>query len=536
MKRMNPRKPGLLKILSMLIILVLMTSVCQPQLEPEEIPTPVSMPSPLEIIVQTETDPSLLDETLSDPYGSLLIMAKDSFHPDVRLYSDLYHALRRGVEEFDLSPYDLSLKEKWDVVNAMYSTIGLELFHVYRMNVLEEGESLKISYADTPENFRIMNRQYYARLSHLIYNVPQGESEIQRYFSLYDRICRDSGYTEEIDDEATHTACSILLQGKGICGGYAMLNQHVLTRVGIRAQYLMNEPHAWNLVTLDGKDFITDLTWGAGYSGSPENNLRHILTSTQERNRTLEDSGYSGYPVYSGFYSDEMTPAQEPENDDYAHLYYLYSPYALDMREGMLYTSDRGGIHEMTLQGREKETLTPHRADQLLFFDETLYLISSEDAHIYVLKRGAEPRLLFDGFPVAFMEIRKGILSLTGSSQEELEVLDLNRYMERTEDKTPQVLEEVSLRREDTLSFTVIFSSPMIPDGTFQEAVGLFDDQGELIPLNHVWSSDGKVLTLRSTEPFIDTSSLELRIGSGLKAKDLSELQDTHILKVKILD
>lgn len=537
MKKKHKAILNLPVILFILMMLTMISTGCRPALEQEEVlPTP-SPPVPLSVEIETRMDPSLVDATMNDPWSELQSTAKETFQPNQRLYNDFYHALRDGVVEFDLSDYSLSMAEKWDVVNAMYSTAGLELYHVYRMNLIRDGEAIKISYTDTPESFLKKNKDFYARLSHLIYNVPQGENETSRYFSLYDRISQDSGYTDDMTDETTHTAGSIIQNGKGICGGYALLNEYILTKYGIPSRYLMNEPHAWNMVTLEGKDYITDLTWGAGYSDSPENNLRHILTSTDERNRTLDEAGYSGFPVYTGFYRDEMPLAEQPQNNEFSHLYLLYSPYALDTKNGLLYLSDEAGIHSMTLKGEERKVLSSLSADRLLFFDESLYFIGSADGLLYSLNPGQEPKLLFDSFPLSELSMNRGILSYRGYEvSEDWETLNLNRYMEKSDENTTVVLDEVNLPREDTLSFILTFSSPMIADGTFQEHIGLFDQNEDLIPMYHTWSTDNKVLTLRSSEPFTDTTSVTLKIGSGLLTEDQSELPAALLLKVNIQD
>lgn len=489
----------------------------------------------LEIAVTMEKDPSLLDKVLSNPYLELLDVAKESLFPDEKLYNDFYHALREGVETFDVSGYDLSDEKKHATLDAMYSTIGIELFHINRMYFSNDGNEIRISYSDTIENFNRMNKIYYARLAHTIYNVPQGPTEIERYFSVYDHLSRISGYTDDMNDDRTFTACSIILHGKGICGGYSMLNQHILKQIGIRSLYLMNEPHAWNMVTLEGVDYITDLTWGAGTTGSDVNNLRHILTSTEERNRTLTENGYGGSSVYTGFYRDEMVLAEEPENNQFSHLYDFYSSYALDTKNGHLYYSDAEGIQRMDLTGENKKTLSNHSGEQLIYFDDALYYISFSDSFLYKVTEGQDPQVIADTYLLEKLTLDKGILTFKEIGEEgRTEKIDLNRYQINNDEV--EISEKLTLRKEDTMKFVLQFSSSMETDGAFQEYIGLLDEKRQLIPFYYLWSDDGKTLTLRSSEPFTEAQSLTLKISKELHSMNDEHLSDPLEYKIDFQD
>lgn len=493
------------------------------------------IPQALEVTVTMEKDPSLLDKVLSDPYLELLDVAKESLFPDEKLYNDFYHALREGVETFDVSEYDLSHEKKHATLDAMYSTVGIELFHVHRMYFSKDGNEIRITYSDTIENFNRMNKIYYARLAHAVYNVPQGPTEIERYFSVYDHLSRISSYTDDMDDDRTFTASSILLHGKGICGGYSMLNQHILKQMGIRSLYLMNEPHAWNMVTLEGVDYITDLTWGAGTAGSDENSLRHILTSTEERNRTLIEYGYGGSPVYTGFYSDEMILAEEPENNQFSHLYDLYTSYALDTKNGHLYYSDVEGIHRIDLSGENKKTISDHSGEQLVYFDDALYYISLSDSYLYKVTEGQVPQVIHDTYLLGRLALDKGVLNFSEIGEEgRTGTIDLNRY-QRIDDNS-DILEETTLRKEDTMKFVLQFSSPMEPEGSFQAYIGLLDENQQIIPFNYLWSDDGKTLTLRSAESLSDFQSLTLKISKEIHSMNDEHLTDSLEFKMDILD
>lgn len=527
-------KPPALTFILLLTSLLLSACTQNPLKEEiigEEAPSPMN----LTVKVTAETDPSLLDLVLDNPFNELLDMAKDSLHPDEKLYNDLYFTIREGKDTLDVSGYDLSVDEKWASLDAMYSTVGLELFHVDRMRLSKDGKAIKITYVDEVEKFKALNKIYYARLSHLVYNVPQGPTQVEKYFSIYDHISQISSYSDDLSDQLTHTACSIILHGKGICGGYSMLNHHVLKKIGIKSLYLMNDPHAWNMVTIEGNDYVTDLTWGAGNTGFDDDNLRHILTSTEERNRTLDDNGYGGSTVYTGFYRDDMVIAHEPQNNEFAHLYDLHSSYAIDPKNGHIYFSDADGVHRSDLHGENSVTLSTQPGEELTYFDEALYYIRFSDSFLYKLTPENDPLLITDEYPLSKLTLDKGILSYQEMGEGgRIKTIDLNRYKKDRSEAI--ILDELSLRREDTLKFTLDFSSPMITDGSFQAFIGLLDENEVLIPFYYVWSNGGKTLTLRSSEALTEVSALRLRIGKELQSELKEKPTDSLEIKISILD
>lgn len=314
-----------------------------------------------------------------------------------------------------------------------------------------------------------------------------------------------------------------------------MLNQHILKQIGIRSLYLMNEPHAWNMVTLEGVDYVSDLTWGAGTTGSEDNSLRYILTSTEERNRTLIENGYGGFPVYTGFYSDEMVLAEKPENNQFSHLYDLYASYALDTKNGHLYYSDVEGIQRIDLSGQNRKTLSNHSGDQLVYFDQALYYISLSDSFLYKVTEGQPPQVIADEYLLEKLTLDRGILSFKEVGEEgQTGNLDLNRY-QKSNDRA-DILEELTLRKEDTMKFVLQFTSPMETDGAFQEYIGLLDQDQQVIPLFYIWSDDGKTLTIRSSEPLSDVRSLTLNISKELHSMNDEHLSDSIELRLDIMD
>jgi hypothetical protein len=118
-------------------------------------------------------------------------------------------------------------------------------------------------------------------LSQYLVRPARNEREKVRaiYRWLTDRISYDtegffSGKYGDVSAEA------VLRSRKSICSGYASLFQSLATAAGLRAvvisgfgkgygyqpgETLKESNHAWNAVQLDGRWYVIDATWGAGF-------------------------------------------------------------------------------------------------------------------------------------------------------------------------------------------------------------------------------------------------------------------------------
>ena len=124
-------------------------------------------------------------------------------------------------------------------------------------------------------------------------------------------------------DNASHIIRSLrgVISGKSVCAGYAVIYQEALTRLGIPAYYECGMGgsghhgtggHAWNIVTIDGKNYRCDLTWDAGGSLSNPNTENKFIQSTAdydaEHHRGVKSSVVPSRIYTEGFTS--LTPQE----------------------------------------------------------------------------------------------------------------------------------------------------------------------------------------------------------------------------------
>lgn len=87
-------------------------------------------------------------------------------------------------------------------------------------------------------------------------------SDYEKALVLHDSLCDSAAY----DDSLTiHEPAGVLLQKTGVCESFALAYQMLLSEAGVENIYVEgiggNEPHAWNMIQLDGEWYHVDVTW-----------------------------------------------------------------------------------------------------------------------------------------------------------------------------------------------------------------------------------------------------------------------------------
>ena len=139
--------------------------------------------------------------------------------------------------------------------------------------------------------------------------APSSEDDYYAIKYVYEYLISNTEY--DMNAEDNQNICSVFLNKKSVCNGYAKAAQLILNKLGIKCTLVTGTVdtristgvrHAWNLVMCNNAYYYLDVTWGdasyqtasgesADASKLPEVNYDYLNVSTEEikRNHTISD-------------------------------------------------------------------------------------------------------------------------------------------------------------------------------------------------------------------------------------------------------
>lgn len=528
-----------IRVLLIVLAVIVLAGCTGPQPEPSSLPTPEASssptPAPLTLTVEAIADPSLMAADIANPFDEINPYLANIYSPNETLYNALYRAVATLEPTFDASGYDLTYEEKYHSAECLFGESGFRFYYFKNFKLSKDGNTFTFIYNDTTDAARNMET-FCARLGQLLYNTaPENGTDIQKFMAVYQYICETANYSSDMSDYSTCTPYSILMNGQGICNGYATLLEYTLRHLGIPAEYVSNEPHAWNIVQLDGEWYQTDLTWGAGNAGDWMNNTYTLLIDNATRLQTLNDSGYNIGDIHVGYPGSDMGPmpaCTSTRFSDYRNIGYVY---AFDIPSNQVYYSGSDGLSRMNLDGSGKETIAQDvYATQMVYFDGALYYVDMNDGFLYRLVPGGEPEPLDDSDIVAYLGLDGASLSYgLEPGEKTLPLLPFDAADFESADT--QMLSAVRFPRSRTFRFDIHFSAPVDASQDWNQLIFLADTAGNPIPLRLELSGDKQTLTVRSAECIADKGPMSLLISDTIVSEQGATLTSPCRMDVSLV-
>ncbi len=213
--------------------------------------------------VLTRTDEELREEQ-ADCYAFGRLSEEEQ-----EVYLEILEALLQFKENVKLSSCD---KELISRVFQCVLNDHPEIFYVdgYSYTEYTLGSILKKitftgSYRFSPEEVVEKQRQIDSYVNQCLTGMPENADEYEKVKYVYEYLIHHTDYDAAAKD--SQNICSVFLEQKSVCQGYAKATQYLLNRAGVFATLVLGrvvggEGHAWNLVRIDGEYYYVDTTWG----------------------------------------------------------------------------------------------------------------------------------------------------------------------------------------------------------------------------------------------------------------------------------
>lgn len=160
--------------------------------------------------------------------------------------------------------FEQTLAEAWSWIeeNEVYlSRLYIEMSWQYIDYSSYVELEIDMSYGMTEEQ----NALALGKVEQIVEAMPSGLTDMEKVKYVNDYIVVNTKYNLD-SKESPYTPYSILLQGEGVCEGYALAALLLFDELEIEAKYISGDavpggPHAWNLVKLDNQWYHLDITW-----------------------------------------------------------------------------------------------------------------------------------------------------------------------------------------------------------------------------------------------------------------------------------
>lgn len=227
---------------------------------------------------------------------------------EVKIYDEIYNAVEHLETKIKISSTPQSTLNK---IYMYYLNDTPEHFYTRNLSYTLVGEkvvSITFNYLYPKDEIETKKTLIKKKITPILNSASSLKTEYEKSKYIYEYIIKNTVYDEK-GGESIYWIDGVLLNGVGVCQGYAKTYQMLTNFLGIQSTYVRgtsrNLNHGWNLVKLDGNFYHVDSTWGDlsvngingvdySYLNLTDDEIKKDHTIDEKKNPTLPIASSTG--------------------------------------------------------------------------------------------------------------------------------------------------------------------------------------------------------------------------------------------------
>lgn len=216
----------------------------------------------------------------------------------INSYSEYYNIVKKALSNYDSSVtvlignYDKSVYNLEVINEILLENPNLRgVYESASATILDSNPAkmvIKFNYIDSKESLINKEKIVQNKVTEIVNTLIKPEmKDYEKELVLHDYLVNNTTYDKRLYSgnmpEDSYTAYGVLINGTGVCQGYAEAMNRLLLSSGIESIMAVGEAkdgsewigHAWNMVKLDGEYYHVDSTWDDPVTSDGSNKLVH---------------------------------------------------------------------------------------------------------------------------------------------------------------------------------------------------------------------------------------------------------------------